>query len=79
MQSKKNRSHTSVGLPYRTHALITFLSKQEKRSICSEIELLAEEECKRKGISLPAEYESPNSLKMETRLSRSKRIATTIK
>ena len=65
MKQRHTRLQRTTGLSNRCYALVKWLSKKEKRPLTSEIELLAEEDCKRKGYGVPTDEELFKSLEVQ--------------
>ncbi|MGF0034809.1 hypothetical protein [Victivallis vadensis] len=46
-----------VAVSPHTYSIFRTISKHNKRTLKAQLELIAEEECKRQGIKIPAELE----------------------
>lgn len=54
-QNKKKKKQKILPSSLRGYKLVLLIAKANKRTITAQIEVLAEEECKRQGIVIPAE------------------------
>lgn len=52
---KTKKTQKLLPASLRGYKLISMIAKANKRTLTAQIELLAEEECKRQGIAIPTE------------------------
>lgn len=55
MSKEKKRNQTTIGVPLRVKTMLNRIKQVERRPQSQQIEILAEQECKRLGIEIPAE------------------------
>ncbi len=55
MIKTKKRNQTTIGVPLRVKVMLNRIKQVERRPQSQQLEILAEQECKRLGIEIPAE------------------------
>lgn len=60
MQKKKNQ--VLIGVKRNVREMLRLIAQKERRPISTQIELLAEQECRRLGIPIPAMPEIPEKV-----------------
>jgi len=56
----KAKDQTSLGVKRRVKKMFALIANKERRPICTQLEIIAERECRRLGIPIPQEPKQPS-------------------